>query len=79
MVQYRRKPKINEKISIGGGTPLQQYIFRLDALKDWTNTINIIPRVKTFQFKGKAYRATNTEVHKALDQLVNVGVLDKKK
>jgi hypothetical protein len=79
MVQYRRKPKINEKVSIGGGTPLQQYIFRLDALKDWTNTINIIPRVKTFQYKGKSHRATNVEVHKALDQLVNVGVLDKKK
>ena len=78
MVQYRRKSKINEKISIGGGTPLQQYIFRLDALKDWTNTINIIPRVKTFQFKGKSHRATNAEVHKALDQLVNVGVLDRR-
>ena len=79
MIQYRRKPKINEKISVGGGTPLQQYIFRLEVLKDWTSSINIIPRVKTFQFKGKSYRASNSEVHKALDQLVNVGVLDKKK
>ena len=78
MIQYRRKPKINEKISVGAGTPLQQYIFRLDVLKDWTTTISIIPKVKVFQFKGKSHKATNAEVHKALDQLVNVGVLDRK-
>ena len=78
MAEYRRKPKIVEKIRIGNGTPLQQYIFRHPMLADWVQSVSIIAKVKTFQFGGKSYRTTNSDVHRALQQLVNLGALDKR-
>ena len=78
MVEYRRKPNIVEKIRIGNGTPLQQYIFRHPILNDWVQSVSIIAKVKTFQFGGKSYRTTNSDVHRALQQLVNLGALDKR-
>ena len=78
MVQYRRKPKINERLRIGNGTALQQVIFRHPLLSDWIPPISIITQVKTFSFGGKSYRSSNTEVHRALEQLVNLGALDKR-
>ena len=78
MANYRRKPKIVDKIRIGNGTPLQQHIFRLSLLNDWVSSISIISKVKTFSFGGKYYKASNAEVHRALEQLVNIGALDKR-
>ena len=78
MVEYRRKPRIVDKIRIGNGTPLQQHIFRLGMLQNWTPSISIISKVKTFTFGGSSYKASNADVHRALEQLVNIGVLDKR-
>ena len=78
MVDYRRKPKIVDKIRIGNGTVLQQYIFRLDMLQNWTPTISIVSKVKTFSFGGKSYKSSNADVHRTLGQLVNIGALDKR-
>ena len=78
MVEYRRKPRINDKIRLGGGTPLQQSIFLLRELGNWTHPISVISKLKTFKYSGKTYRASNADVHKALEQLVNMGVLDKR-
>ena len=78
MADYRRKPKIVDKIRIGHGTPLQQYIFRHPLLNDWVSSITVISKVKTFSFGGKSYKSTNSDVHRALQQLVNIGALEKK-
>jgi len=78
MAEYRRKSKIVEKIRIGNGTPLQQYIFRHPILGEWVASVAIIAKVKTFQFGGKSYRSSNSDVYRALQQLVNLGALDKR-
>ena len=78
MTEYRRKPKIIDKIRIGHGTPLQQYIFRSSLLNDWINPISVISQVKVFSFKGKSHKASNADIHRALEQLVNIGALDKR-
>lgn len=75
---YRRKPRINDKIRIGNSSPLQQSIFKLVELNTWTQPIEIITKVKVYKFKGKSSRASNAEVHRALEQLVNLGVLEKR-
>lgn len=79
MLQFRRKSKINEKVRIGAATPLQQYIFRLPRLQNWVTPIAVISEVKTYSFGGKTHRASNSDVHRALEQLVHLGVLEKKK
>jgi len=78
MVEYRRKPKISERLRIGNGTVLQQYIFRHSLLNDWVQPISIITQSKTFNFGGKSYKSSNAQVHRALEQLVNLGALDKR-
>ena len=78
MIRYRRKQIVRTKAPIGSGSPLQQTLLKLPLLKDWTTPLNVTPLVKTFMYKGKQYRSSNREVQEALDQLVNLGVLDKK-
>ena len=78
MVEYRRKLKINERLRIGNGTVLQQYIFRLPLLNNWVQSISIITQSKTFRFGGQSYKSSNAQVHRALEQLVNLGAFDKR-
>ena len=77
-MKYRRKLKVKSPVSLGSSlTPLQFHIFTSDRLLGWVDYGTVVNTCKPYPARGGVVRnATNIEVGRALNSLVNRGLLD---